>query len=594
MLAWPQWFMQFQAQNPGVSPADAYKWYQSGAAPTFQGQVSGDMVQAAGAPPVNNQPAPPAMSVNGGLNSTNGDFQDYGTGGGGNAFSSGAGNRSNVSIASLPQGISSRLPEGETPSVVNPMTGQIMQNPTPYGEKSAGQSLFQAMSEGMGAPIMALAGGAAFGGLGAGTQATTAGNGMLTEEQALANMSGQGVGGSGAIANSPFAPLAEAAPETAVPGAATTAGTSATAGTTGGILGTGVTGGEALTGAGGLGALSTSMMGGGGDGGSPIPNSPFNLNSQAPGTGQNIMTNAGGNVDYTGSGQAQQPQIDFSNANPVNNPFNTPITGGSGVSGSPFNVGTDGSVGNTSYGMGGMQGQGDSPFDVGTTTTGQDALGGGGTVGTTIGGMPTGDGVPVGTGTATGGSLLDHLTNLGTSALNGALPGVINGVVNGALGNRTNQQAAQLLQSQNPLDQAQRKPFQDAATNMVNNPSSYFQNNPFAKAFGDYMQNNVVPRNIAGSGNVGNVLDRAGSATATALGANYNQLLQSLQGFGGYNMQNPAVASGAALMSQGNQQTAEATRGVGDIAAKIFGTPSNPQTPQANAQTGSYDTTRIT
>jgi hypothetical protein len=157
-LSWPQWYLQFIAANPGVSQADAYKWYQSGAQPVFQGKVSGDMVQAAGAPPVSQQTAVlPKIGANGGVVG-----DDYA----GNNFYG-----RNANVASLQQGQSSSIPEGETPPVID-ASGRIVVNPTPYGEKN--NSFTGALREGTGGAILALAGGAAFGGAGAAGAGTDA------------------------------------------------------------------------------------------------------------------------------------------------------------------------------------------------------------------------------------------------------------------------------------------------------------------------------------------------------------------------------------------------------------------------------------
>jgi hypothetical protein len=170
--------------------------------------------------------------------------------------------------------------------------------------------------------------------------------------------------------------------------------------------------------------------------------------------------------------------------------------------------------------------------------------------------------------TAGSGSLLDWLGgSMGKSVVGGALG---NALVNGALGNRAQHQASDLAGAQNPMNDPRRAPFQDAATNMVQNPQDYMANNPFAKALGDYYRNGVIPAQFARSGNAGEVIDRNGSQFATSIANNYNGLLGQLQGFGGFN-QTPQVNGVPQLLSQSNGNIGEATRGLGDAAGRIFG-----------------------
>lgn len=161
--------------------------------------------------------------------------------------------------------------------------------------------------------------------------------------------------------------------------------------------------------------------------------------------------------------------------------------------------------------------------------------------------------------------------------------------VNSYLGNKQEDIANQAANKGDALQQQQRAPFQQAALGMVQNPQDYLQNNPFATAMTSHFKNNVIPANVAKSGNTGFEADRLGGQFATALGQNYNELLGTLMGYGGFNQ--GAGYSGAAYGSaatQGNQFNAEAFRGLGNVAEKIFGNPQQPKTPTANALTGSY------
>lgn len=202
-------------------------------------------------------------------------------------------------------------------------------------------------------------------------------------------------------------------------------------------------------------------------------------------------------------------------------------------------------------------------------------------------------------GTATGGGLLDWLGSLGSGASGGAggaggsigsnlAIGGANLLVNQYNANRARQQAGDLLNRSDSLQQPARFPFQAAANDMVNNPGSYFANNPFATSMANYYKNNVIPANIAKSGNTGFDTDRLGAQFATALGGNYNELLNTLSGYGGFTQGAPSGASAVPLLSQSNNFLSEAARGLGPVAQNVFGTPSQPKTPQANPITGSY------
>lgn len=107
----------------------------------------------------------------------------------------------------------------------------------------------------------------------------------------------------------------------------------------------------------------------------------------------------------------------------------------------------------------------------------------------------------------------------------------------------------------NPLTQPQRAPFQAMAQNLLMNPETYFQNNPFATALSAHYKNNVIPANVAKSGNPSQVIDEKGSQFATALAGNYNNLADILGTYGGYNQGNGggqlygSIASNAAKIN---------------------------------------------
>lgn len=254
--------------------------------------------------------------------------------------------------------------------------------------------------------------------------------------------------------------------------------------------------------------------------------------------------------------------------------------GGSGVSSmfNPMNMTGTGFTGNLAdYGMGqNMFGNGGSMFGAegaAAASAGQNASQGG---------------------------FLDWLTQAGQSMSNpvGGNPfgvtgkdlftGALNYGLNSSLASQARSGANTAANRGDALLQPQRAPFQQAANDMVQNPSSYFQNNPFATSMANFYKNSVIPSNVAKSGNSGFDTDRLGAQFATAVGGNYNDLLAQLQGFGGYN-QSPGYSG--LQVGQGNQLAlgfnSEANRGIGKIASSIFGDPTAPKTPQVNPTTGS-------
>lgn len=98
-----------------------------------------------------------------------------------------------------------------------------------------------------------------------------------------------------------------------------------------------------------------------------------------------------------------------------------------------------------------------------------------------------------------------------------------------------NSQAQNMLNAGNALNQPQRAPYQAASLNMVQNPSQYLNTDPFATAMRDYYKNSVIPAQVARSGNPSQVVDQSGSQFNTSVAQDYNQKLQTLAGYGGFN-----------------------------------------------------------
>lgn len=198
-----------------------------------------------------------------------------------------------------------------------------------------------------------------------------------------------------------------------------------------------------------------------------------------------------------------------------------------------------------------------------------------------------GPGGMAGGANAVGGSAMSNLP-FGLQSKDLAMGG-INFGLNQYLANQAKNAGASAANTSNAMNDPRRQPFQQAANDMVQNPQDYFKNNPFATSMADFYKNGVIPANIAKSGNTGFDTDRLGAQFATAVGGNYNALLQQLQGFGGYN-QGAGFAGTNQLQGDmaANNFQAESFRGLGKASEGIFGTPEQPKTPQQNPITGSY------
>lgn len=226
-------------------------------------------------------------------------------------------------------------------------------------------------------------------------------------------------------------------------------------------------------------------------------------------------------------------------------------------------------------------------------------------------GVTTGSGIDASTGLFAGEtagvgtplSWTDYLSNYATKVGDALTkPGVVgngslasqgvsagmNYLVNQFMGNKAHGQAQDLIHQSAPINQPQRLPYQQQAQELLLNPQSYMQNNPFATNLAKYYREGVIPANVAKSGNPAQVLDKAGSQFATSIAGNYNELASLLATYGGFNQGAGNTGAGAALMGQGNQFNAEAFRGAGglvrDAAERVFG---NPEQPNTNTISGS-------
>lgn len=203
-------------------------------------------------------------------------------------------------------------------------------------------------------------------------------------------------------------------------------------------------------------------------------------------------------------------------------------------------VGTGGATGLAS-GMSGAVADGLGAMGAG----GAGAAGGGGGflnwLSGSLGGGSTGGGA------ASGGGLFGNGGLLGTGLFNGS--GVLGSGISGTdllksglnyfMNNRSqdqmNSRANQILNAGNALNQPQRAPYQAASLNMVQDPSQYLNTDPFATAMRDFYKNSVIPSQVAKSGNPSQVIDQSGSQFNTSVAQDYNQKLQTLAGYGGFN-----------------------------------------------------------
>lgn len=147
----------------------------------------------------------------------------------------------------------------------------------------------------------------------------------------------------------------------------------------------------------------------------------------------------------------------------------------------------------------------------------------------------------------------------------------LNYLINQSGAKDSNEFMNKLMTQSSALDQPQRAPFQQMGLNLLQNPQTYFQNNPFATSMANFVKNNVMPAQMGKSGNPGEVIDRNSSQFATAVGGNYNELANILMGYGGFNQGPGYGATAAASLFPGFQrQQAESFRGLGDLAEKAF------------------------
>lgn len=221
--------------------------------------------------------------------------------------------------------------------------------------------------------------------------------------------------------------------------------------------------------------------------------------------------------------------------------------------------------------------------------------------------LPFGGGAPVTeAGTAYAGQ--DFFPNIGNQVAGSTGSGALGNFMGGASGtlqgsdlvkaglqylinNKQSSQAKEMMDylasKGDALQQPQRAPYQAMSLEMLQNPQSYFQNNPFATALAAQYRNNVIPTQVAKSGNPGQVIDQAGSQFATALGENYNNLAQILSTYGGFN-QGAGYSAAAAGSMFPYMQGADTRKyaGIGDILEK--GWPSSNQGGAMNNQSSPF------
>lgn len=153
----------------------------------------------------------------------------------------------------------------------------------------------------------------------------------------------------------------------------------------------------------------------------------------------------------------------------------------------------------------------------------------------------------------------------------------VNFLGNNYMRQQSEKEARRLMEQGNPLNDPRRQPYQQMSNELMMNPQNYFQNNPFASQLSAHFKNNVIPQQVATTGNPNLVLDRAGSQFAQAIGGNYNELANILMGYGGFNAPNQGVGASAQAGQKGLDFQNKSFAGFGEIAAKMFGNPQNPK-----------------
>jgi hypothetical protein len=123
------------------------------------------------------------------------------------------------------------------------------------------------------------------------------------------------------------------------------------------------------------------------------------------------------------------------------------------------------------------------------------------------------------------------------------------------------------------LTEPERAQYQARLSQLVSNPSQYLSNDPFASSLAPFYKNNVIPRNVAQSGNPASVLDQQGSQFANAIAGNYNQQIQNLGGLGGFNMGPSGYAPLAYSNNAGNatQYKAQMPMSLGNLLGSNMG-----------------------
>ena len=178
-----------------------------------------------------------------------------------------------------------------------------------------------------------------------------------------------------------------------------------------------------------------------------------------------------------------------------------------------------------------------------------------------------------------GSSLWDYLTS------KPVLGAVGNYLINQSQAQSYADLAKQAASAGNVLNQPQRLPFQQAATSATNDPANWLKTNPFSTSLAAYYKNNVIPQQVAKSGNASNVIDTQGSQFATALAGNYNNYVNTMGTMGGFTQ--GAGYSAPAMVQAGIPGIQSQGQSYNNASNLLFGLPATNTGTSTNPVSGS-------
>lgn len=155
-------------------------------------------------------------------------------------------------------------------------------------------------------------------------------------------------------------------------------------------------------------------------------------------------------------------------------------------------------------------------------------------------------------------------TNPSSSTIWSGIGDIAGGVGNYLLGqqytNRLNQNTTNAVNQANPLNNAQRQPYQAGLSNLINNPSQFMQTDPYIKAATQQLQNQGSA-NFAKSGNLPLEAINQNAAIQQMMAQQYNSRIGQMMTAGGFD-QGPGYSgllalNGGNLAAQGQQNNSQ-------------------------------------